>query len=73
MQVTRCICQKVTFDEMKMFIDQSGADLDQLQDEYGCGLVCGLCTPYICRMLETGETSFPFVLPKSTTDSGLGA
>lgn len=73
MQVTRCICQKITFDQLKAHVDQSGVGLEELQQETGCGLICGLCTPYISRMLETGETSFPFVLPKATTDTGVGA
>jgi len=30
--------------------------------ETGCGAQCGLCRPYLRRMLETGETVFAEIL-----------
>lgn len=33
-------------------------DLDTLMRETGCGARCGLCRPYLRRMLATGETVF---------------
>jgi bacterioferritin-associated ferredoxin len=33
-------------------------DLLQLMAETGCGAGCGLCRPYLRRMLRTGETEF---------------
>jgi bacterioferritin-associated ferredoxin len=36
----------------------AGWDLDTLARETGCGSQCGLCRPYLRRMLATGETVF---------------
>jgi bacterioferritin-associated ferredoxin len=33
-------------------------DLDALIRGTGCGDQCGLCRPYLRRMLRTGETAF---------------
>jgi bacterioferritin-associated ferredoxin len=33
-------------------------DLDAIMRETGCGAQCGLCRPYLRRMLRTGETAF---------------
>jgi bacterioferritin-associated ferredoxin len=35
-----------------------GWTLDELTRETGCGAGCGLCRPYLRRMLATGETEF---------------
>jgi bacterioferritin-associated ferredoxin len=32
----------------------------------GCGEQCGLCLPYLRRMLATGETTFSTILPPDT-------
>jgi bacterioferritin-associated ferredoxin len=32
--------------------------MPELVRETGCGGQCGLCRPYLRRMLETGETIF---------------
>ncbi len=37
--------------------------LDDLIRETGCGGQCGLCRPYLRRMLATGETEFFELLP----------
>lgn len=37
--------------------------LNQLMRETGCGAQCGLCRPYLRRMLATGETVFHQILP----------
>jgi bacterioferritin-associated ferredoxin len=36
--------------------------LDDIMRETGCGDQCGLCCPYLRRMLATGETEFHDVL-----------
>jgi bacterioferritin-associated ferredoxin len=36
--------------------------LDDLMRETGCGDQCGLCRPYLRRMLQSGETEFHEVL-----------
>ena len=36
--------------------------LSQVARRFGCGSCCGVCRPYLERMLETGETVFHEVL-----------
>ncbi len=36
--------------------------LEDLMRETGCGDNCGLCRPYLRRMLATGETTFGEVI-----------
>jgi len=53
--VRQCVCFKRTFAELKA----SGANtLDEIVERFQCTTGCGLCKPYILRMLETGETQF---------------
>lgn len=53
--VRRCVCAAVSFAEMKL----SGAKtLDEINHRFDAGINCGLCVPYIQRMLETGEVEF---------------
>jgi len=37
--------------------------LSELMRATGCGDQCGLCRPYLRRMLSTGETVFHSILP----------
>lgn len=51
----RCVCASITFAEMKL----SGAkSLEEIGDRFDAGINCGLCVPYISRMLQTGEIEF---------------
>jgi len=59
--VDRCVCQNVTFAELKEIALRVGNDLDRLIRETGCCDACGMCRPYVERMLQTGETVFPVV------------
>jgi NAD(P)H-nitrite reductase large subunit len=43
--------------------------MTEIARRYGCGSCCGLCRPYIERMLETGETVFHDVLHPTERDS----
>jgi len=53
--VDRCVCFRVSFERLAT----SGVDtLDGIQHKFSCGLRCGLCTPYIRLILETGRTTF---------------
>lgn len=56
--VTRCVCFDVPFTTLKDDADATGAGLYELQRRHAAGRGCGLCVPYIRRMLETGETAF---------------
>lgn len=53
--IVRCVCRDRTF----AFLRDSGVvSLEQIREIYGCGTGCGLCLPFLARMLETGETEF---------------
>lgn len=69
MEVDRCVCFEVTFDRLKRHADEHGGGYEQLRREFNCGRGCGLCIPYIRRMLRTGETSFPVDTPASADSS----
>lgn len=57
--VTRCVCHKRKFAELKQiaYVKQiksvKGFEALRLA---GCG--CGICRPYISKMLRTGEVAF---------------
>lgn len=58
--VDRCICFGKSFRELKEVADSTRAlDVAALQQHVEFGLRCGLCRPYVERMLETGRTRFP--------------
>ena len=56
--ISRCICKATAFEELLPRARASGWNLADLVRETGCGGQCGLCRPYIRRMLRTGETEF---------------
>lgn len=58
--VTGCICTGYSFAELK---ECGLSTADEIADEFGSGVQCGLCRPYIERMLRTGETEFPLYPP----------
>ena len=33
--------------------------------QFGCGTICGLCRPYIAKMLLTGDTEFSVIIPSA--------
>lgn len=57
-EVTRCLCRNVTFAHLLPQARGEGWDLGELIRRTGCGAGCGLCRPYLRRMLATGETVF---------------
>jgi bacterioferritin-associated ferredoxin len=56
--VSRCICRNTAFSELLPRAREHGWTLTDVIRETGCGGQCGLCRPYISRMLRTGETEF---------------
>lgn len=57
--VDRCICFSKTFAELKEIARRHRAGtVTALQGTTEFGLRCGLCKPYVARMLETGQTVF---------------
>jgi bacterioferritin-associated ferredoxin len=58
--VDRCVCFNCTFAELWQVAQTSGArSIEALQRHIPFGHRCGLCHPYVARMLQTGETRFP--------------
>lgn len=57
-EITRCLCRGITFAELLPMARAQGWDLATLMRETGAGAGCGICRPYLRRMLATGETIF---------------
>jgi len=57
-EITRCLCRGVAFAQLLPLARREGWNLDELMRRTGCGNGCGLCRPYLRRMLATGETVF---------------
>lgn len=57
-RVDRCICRSTPFENLLRLARTHGWTLEDLQRETGSGAQCGLCRPYLRRMLRTGETVF---------------
>ena len=64
--ISRCICRNVEFRQLLPRARASGWSLHDLVRETGCGGQCGLCRPYLSRMLRTGETEFHEILTADT-------
>jgi bacterioferritin-associated ferredoxin len=64
MPVDRCVCHKVSFQVLRDIARREGCGLEQLAAKTGCTTGCGMCRPYVERMLQTGQTSFvPMPMP----------
>lgn len=61
-RVTHCLCRRQPFTRLLALSKESGWNLADLMRETGCGAQCGLCRPYLRRMLSTGETVFTELL-----------
>lgn len=58
-KVTKCICHDRSFEEVKAYArEQNLPTVEALQDHDFCSNSCGLCTPYVEVLLETGQTAF---------------
>ena len=64
--ISRCICRNVEFSQLLPRARANGWSLHDLVRETGCGGQCGLCRPYLSRMLRTGETEFHEILTADT-------
>ena len=57
--VDRCICFSKSFADLKEIARRHrAATVTALQTSAEFGVRCGLCKPYVARMLETGQTVF---------------
>ena len=61
--VSGCICRRMPFARLLPLAREHGWDAEAIGRETGCGEQCGLCRPYLRRMLRTGETGFVDLLP----------
>ena len=61
MNVDRCVCHSMTFEELKAVARAGQLDFDALQARTGCCTGCRMCEPYVRRMLRTGETRIPLM------------
>ncbi len=57
-RITMCVCRRTPFTRLLAEARREGWGVQDLVRETGCGGQCGLCRPYLRRMLETGETEF---------------
>lgn len=64
-RIDRCVCFERTFSELKQAAEEARLDsISELQEHASFGTKCGLCLPYVERMLSTGETTFSEVIDK---------
>jgi bacterioferritin-associated ferredoxin len=56
--ISRCICRDTGFADLLVRARDRSWTLADIIRETGCGGHCGLCRPYLRRMLATGETEF---------------
>lgn len=70
--VRACLCYPHTFAELKLLAEQNDwQTAADITTAVGCGSGCGLCRPYLARMLETGETAFD-ILPSNPKTKSTG-
>ena len=62
LEIDRCVCMNRLFADLLPLARARGFGLAQLSRETGCGERCGLCSPYLQRMLATGETVFHHII-----------
>ncbi|MDQ3813847.1 MAG: (2Fe-2S)-binding protein [Armatimonadota bacterium] len=57
--VTHCVCFDVSFATLKRLIDEFDIqNLTELRAHVRFGENCGLCLPYVQRILTEGKTAF---------------
>ena len=64
--VAMCVCRRMPFATLLPLARAEAWGLDELTTATGCGADCGLCRPYLRRMLATGETEFRELLREDT-------
>ena len=66
--VATCVCRRVPFASLLPLAREKSWGLDELVAATGCGAGCGLCRPYLRRMLATGETEFRELLREDAAE-----
>lgn len=64
-RVDRCLCTGRTFAELREQARANGLGFDALVRSTHAGATCGLCRPYLKRMLRTGEVVFTELLSEA--------
>ena len=62
-RIDRCVCRNRLFADLWPMARASRWNAAALMRATGCGEQCGLCLPYLRRMLDTGEILFHSILP----------
>ena len=66
MRIDRCYCFQKTFVELKTTAAATGAgSVAALQQHTDFGRRCGLCHPYVRRMLRTGAVIFDHIVTEA--------
>ena len=55
-EIDRCVCFDTSFSALKERLNGRVRTIEEIRAEFGCSSCCGICQPYIERMLATGET-----------------
>ena len=64
--IDRCLCFGRTFADLAEVAAATGAaTVPELQQHVAFGQKCGLCRPYVRRMLRTGQTVFARVITEA--------
>lgn len=61
-RIDRCVCRDTVFVSLLPAAREGNWSLEDLMRETGCGGQCGLCRPYLRRMLATGEVVFSSII-----------
>ena len=62
--VRACLCYPNHFADIQAMAQAEGwSTVRQITENLGCGSGCGLCAPYLAKMLRTGETEFEIMSP----------
>lgn len=73
--IDRCICFDRSIDQLLQVARENRAtSLEELSCHVDFGQKCGLCRPYVCQALKTGQTTFHEVLtemPQSSSEPEL--
>lgn len=67
LSIDRCVCRQFPFVALLPLARAHGWLLEDVHRETGCGAQCGLCKPYLRRMLATGQTVFHEILTDDTS------
>ena len=57
--VSKCVCKRITFKELKDVTQEKGiGSLEQIIEEKLACTACGMCKPYVSKMMVTGVCEF---------------